>query len=110
MKTFVILSILAAPLLAAPIDYTPVGGWGSIDWTSIFYPPGTGDAAGAAVASLVDWGAVNYPPGTGSTPCKRKRDIDYTPEGGWSSIDWTSIFYPPGTGAAAGAAANGCPT
>ncbi|PNS14889.1 hypothetical protein CAC42_2118 [Sphaceloma murrayae] len=47
------LAAVSAALPTDKIDYTPKGGWGSIDWTKIAYPEGTG-------ANL-----PKYPPGTG---------------------------------------------
>ncbi|PSK33571.1 hypothetical protein B9Z65_7458 [Elsinoe australis] len=54
LATTAVASLAAvAAAIPADIDYTPKGGWGSIDWTKVAYPKGTGE------------NLPKYPPGTG---------------------------------------------
>jgi hypothetical protein len=116
--TLPILSVLLTSLLAFPVDYTPHGGWSSIDWSKVSYPKlpsypppvggwGTVDWSKVSYPKLPSypappggWSSVTYPPGTGAKPChcskaaKREAEPkDYTPVGGWGSVDWSKVKY-----------------
>ncbi|KAI9049891.1 hypothetical protein LZ554_006039 [Drepanopeziza brunnea f. sp. 'monogermtubi'] len=69
-----IATLLAAPVLSAPTDYTPPGGWESVD-----YPDGTGEDLGYYPPPPGGWENVKYPPGTGSgTGSGQKDQHEYT--------------------------------
>ncbi|KAH7014708.1 hypothetical protein B0J12DRAFT_714751 [Macrophomina phaseolina] len=59
---FLALSVSAAPAPTKDADYTPPGGWESIDYPA---PPG-------------GWESVKYPPGTGETPSCQTNAYPFT--------------------------------
>ncbi|KAH8195790.1 hypothetical protein TruAng_010033 [Truncatella angustata] len=72
MKSFTAISLItamAATVTAAPapIDYTPPGGWGSVDYSKVDY-------------SNVDWSKVDY------------SHVDYS-KVDWSKVDYSKVDY-----------------
>lgn len=67
-------AVLTATAIAAPTDYTPPGGWESVE-----YPPGTGENLPYYPPPEGGWESVTYPPGTGSgDDGKSKSDGPFT--------------------------------
>lgn len=62
MKTFSIALVAAASVAAAPTDYTPAGGWESVN-----YPADAGANMHEYPAPPGGWESVNYPAGTGAS-------------------------------------------
>ncbi|KAF4550002.1 Hypothetical protein D9617_19g103070 [Elsinoe fawcettii] len=76
------LAAIAAALPTGEIDYTPKGGWGSVDYSKVDWSK--------VDWNKIDWTKVVYPPGTGA-------NLPSYPPGTGANLP----SYPPGTGASA---------